>query len=1122
MGKPGKTKTPVDLKISLNSQLNSSSQSSLWKISFTAGWSIAAADHGGGQKLLWQKSGLKDQPKWGSRKATTVKLPVSQTEKTFLELGFTSLYPNTKDGKFRDKLTWVHVEVIGKRKTWTEKKVKHTYNWSTPAARTLHIIEPPDPEFADDVAAGESAFSKKFTWSVPASSTWIGRDLIDKKKKKQKKKKAKGRKRFKAVTYASDEELAEIFYDTYWQSILVNNNTKAKNFDFEDDKYWKSSAAGWRSGATTPGQESNNFVTITESNTTSWTGEYSYTRYIRVKSRGPGGDSDWDYQSFTYYNAPAPAAPKSAEMDADGSVTIKDSGVKDSATYPSKCISYQYLTDVPETSITTDTSGKHIVTISPPSGSTAWTEAIRVPAGTSVTFPVGKPVDDKLTWTRKVFIGKDDSQREGEAKQTEIKSPAPLKLPTGIQISDVEVSTKRMTVSATNNSTVPSSFLLVYCRNDIGKTAKIGLIPHGESGGVAVQLPDEYAIDKTDIGVQAVLGDYSFDSGSKIYTVEPVYMQSEIVWDGGTLPKPASNLKLDLTNTMGTIVATWNWDWAQSNVAEISWAEEEEAWESTSQPSTYTITNTHTGKWYISGLSVGTWYVRVRLGRATNDGTTWSTYATTDPIKVVSVPDRPYLIITPNVITPDKEVTLSWVYSSEDGAPLERVYIAREGYLDDNPIVSTNQSTITLSQSDFTAHGWTWASNTPISLQVCTESEEHKRSEWSRVTEDSKFVIAPLPIQPQVTFDSGWNPAKQITTDTVTKTEKCLVSLPFIFTLSGFDNGNRITAKILRKAEDTILKPDEDEYAVYADDVVYLNTELTEPGTIEINREDLIGSLDDRAYYKLVISNHDQYGQEPQDGDVEIEFRVDWDHKAIEPEAEITVDRDNDVSFIKVPQPTGYLEGDMCDVYRLSVDKPVLIIENADFNTWYVDEYPTIGEFGGYKVVYKTFNGDIRTGDGTYAYEDYEGEDYSLTDFMSIIDFGQDSVTLRYNLSLSNSWSKDFTETKYLGGAIQGDWNPAVSRTGSLRATVSIQEDPMTDDPEETVEAMRRLAVYAGMCHIRTPDGSNYYANIDVQEDREEKQVLTLAKFSLNITKVDPPDVKYIMRTKEEWEEDQE
>ena len=151
-----------------------------------------------------------------------------------------------------------------------------------------------------------------------------------------------------------------------------------------------------------------------------------------------------------------------------------------------------------------------------------------------------------------------------------------------------------------------------------------------------------------------------------------------------------------------------------------------------------------------------------------------------------------------------------------------------------------------------------------------------------------------------------------------------------------------------------------------------------------------------------------------------------------------------------------------------------------------------------------------------------EGEDYSLTDFMSIIDFGKDSVTLRYNLSLSNSWNKDFTETKYLGGAIQGDWNPAVSRTGSIKATVSIKEDPMMENPEETIEAMRRLAVYAGVCHVRTPDGSGYYANVDVQEDREEKWVTQLAKFSLNITRVDPPEVKYTMRTKAEWEEDQE
>ena len=30
----------------------------------------------------------------------------------------------------------------------------------------------------------------------------------------------------------------------------------------------------------------------------------------------------------------------------------------------------------------------------------------------------------------------------------------------------------------------------------------------------------------------------------------------------------------------------------------------------------------------------------------------------------------------------------------------------------------------------------------------------------------------------------------------------------------------------------------------------------------------------------------------------------------------------------------------------------------------------------------------------------------------------------------------------------------------------------------ETIEAMRRLATHPGMCHVRTPDGSSYHADM--------------------------------------------
>ena len=50
---------------------------------------------------------------------------------------------------------------------------------------------------------------------------------------------------------------------------------------------------------------------------------------------------------------------------------------------------------------------------------------------------------------------------------------------------------------------------------------------------------------------------------------------------------------------------------------------------------------------------------------------------------------------------------------------------------------------------------------------------------------------------------------------------------------------------------------------------------------------------------------------------------------------------------------------------------------------------------------------------------------------------------------------------------------------------------------------MRRLAAYPGICHVRTPEGSSFSANVNVTEDRDEKWISKVARFSLDITRVE-------------------
>jgi hypothetical protein len=64
----------------------------------------------------------------------------------------------------------------------------------------------------------------------------------------------------------------------------------------------------------------------------------------------------------------------------------------------------------------------------------------------------------------------------------------------------------------------------------------------------------------------------------------------------------------------------------------------------------------------------------------------------------------------------------------------------------------------------------------------------------------------------------------------------------------------------------------------------------------------------------------------------------------------------------------------------------------------------------------------------------------------------------------------------------------------------------VTSDPE-TIQGMRRLSVHAGICHVRTPEGSSFACDIQVSESIGYDSGGQIASFSLSITRVDPEDL---------------
>lgn len=291
----------------------------------------------------------------------------------------------------------------------------------------------------------------------------------------------------------------------------------------------------------------------------------------------------------------------------------------------------------------------------------------------------------------------------------------------------------------------------------------------------------------------------------------------------------------------------------------------------------------------------------------------------------------------------------------------------------------------------------------------------------------------------------------------------------------------------------------------------------------EITQDSLSSYLDDGALYYLTYRLEDAYNQSYE---IRREFRVKWNHQAIEPSADVEMAKyvvgENEYNVAKItinnPDSQYIVAGDSCDIYRISANSVDLLYQNAEFGQTYVDPYPTIGEHGGHRVVFKTVYGDYITNDNAFAWLDFDYEDGDLlSSDGNIIDFGQDNVKLMFNMDVSNSWSKDFQETRYLGGSIQGDWNAGVSMSSSISANV------MTND-WATVSKVRDLAEYEGVCHIRTRDGMNYLANINVSEKIPYEayfdptgDVTHIGEYSFNITRVDPIELDGM--TLKDWEE---
>ena len=957
------------------------------------------------------------------------------------------------------------------------------------------------------------------------------------------------------------------FADCQWQSILVSES------DVKDGSTlpWKSSTLGWQTGTT----GATGSINITEQ--TERLARASYTRWVRVRARGARGASAWRYMKHVYAR-PNQAKIKTAKVkqtNAGGYLCTVEWLVGTGWAHPIDKVTVQYALAVPMAGMVC------------PDGA-SWTDAIVTrdtegidKAAFSVDTTVG---NDQCLFVR-VNTEHDSNITYGAAK---VAAVGYLADPTDLSVS-TSSDTYRATVTATNNSDVPDSYLLIrYISDRYYNGIGIGIIPHGQTSAT-VQCPAWVEGEAVGFSVQAIVGTYKttqWASGPTKYDLKTTKMRSRNrLTYGGSIPVPPSNVSLEMTDTVGTVQVSFDWTWQSARAAEISWSNHDDAWQSTDEPETYTINNTNASVWNISGLEVGqTWYVRVRLVGGTEDNPTYGGYSDTVSIDLASEPITPVLSLSSGVITDGGTVTASWVYVSTDttlqaeahvaevadisqpdaeyvvtadtAVNVFKTYYARSGSgtsqspyvykpVDLGVYTLTTDTTVTAGKQYYLRTG----SGTDASPYVYTlvasptgnpQTSGYYEFSGSYSSPSGKYelnyrIIASTQTAQNVTInasevgwatgeehalavrvvsasgrETGWSePVTVMVAEPLTceitatsldeetedsETVYYLTEMPLTLTVTGAGTGGTTTVAIERRSAYHVTRPDEVDLYGFEGETVALRSQMGEAQMI-IGLTDLIGRLDDGAPYRLMATVSDGLGQS---SEASIDFWVAWSHQAIIPNGTVTLDTDHLAAMLVPVAPTGTAQGDACDIYRLSVDRPQLIYADAAFGQTYVDPYPTLGAYGGYRFVFKSKEGDYINASNEMAWKDV------WTDIIhdaNIIDFGTGRVELEYNVDVSNAWKKDFKETKYLGGSVQGDWNPAVSRTATVGGVAIVAEDP------ETIEAVRRLAVYPGLCHIRTKEGSSYPADVQVTESYAVSEGHKIANFSLKITRVDSEEL---------------
>lgn len=202
------------------------------------------------------------------------------------------------------------------------------------------------------------------------------------------------------------------------------------------------------------------------------------------------------------------------------------------------------------------------------------------------------------------------------------------------------------------------------------------------------------------------------------------------------------------------------------------------------------------------------------------------------------------------------------------------------------------------------------------------------------------------------------------------------------------------------------------------------------------------------------------------------------------------------------------VEGVTLSVYRREFDGTFTELETGIdnlSNTFITDPHPSL-DYARYRVV------AITNSTGAVSYYDVPG--YPVGEKAAVIQWDEDWSTfdttnedaleqpewagsmlkLPYNIDVSDSYKADVSLVEYIGR------KHPVTYYGTQTGETSSWSMEIDKEDEETLYALRRLAIWMGDVYVREPSGSGYWANVSVSFSQTHCE-LTIP-VNLNITRV--------------------